>query len=142
MKAVLDTYPLIKFFKDELGAGEIQKVLEKMERGELEGLISTVTLSEVFYILAMYKSIKFAETAIKYIKLNLKGIGVSEQIALKGGEYKLKYAKGNMPLADAIIAATAFQEGATLISNEEHFRKIKDLSFKTPKEILKEEFGR
>jgi predicted nucleic acid-binding protein len=41
-----------------------------------------------------------------------------------------------LPLADAIIAATAFKEKATLISGEEHFKRIEEIKVKTPQEFL------
>jgi len=138
LKVVLDTYPLIVFFKNELGAEDVQRILYKIEKREIDGLISSLTLSEIFYILARYMNIEFATTVLKYIKINLKRASVSDRIAEKGGEFKFKYAKDKgLPLADAIIAATAFEEKATLISGEEHFKKIEEIKVKTPQEFLR-----
>ena len=134
MKAVLDTYPLMIFFKGEKGAEDVQKVLDRVERGEIEGLVSTLTLSEVFYILARFRGVDFAETVLKYIEVNLRRIAVSEGIARKGGEFKFRYGRG-LPLADAIIAATAAEEKAALISGEEHFGGMKEIEVKSPGDI-------
>jgi len=41
-----------------------------------------------------------------------------------------------LPLADAIIAATAFKEEARLISGKEHFKRIEEIKVKTPQEFL------
>jgi len=134
---VLDTYPLIVFFKDEQGAGDVQRILYKIEKREIDGLISSLTLSEIFYILARYMNVEFATTVLKYIKINLKRASVSDKIAEKGGEFKFKYTKDKgLPLADAIIVATAFKEKATLISGEEHFKKVEEIKVKTPQEFL------
>lgn len=94
-------------------------------------------MSEIFYILARYVNMEFATTVLKYIRINLKRTLVTDKIAEKGGQYKFKYA-GNkgMPLADAIIAATAFEEKAVLISGEKHFKKIEEIEAKSPKEVL------
>ncbi|MCK4425005.1 PIN domain-containing protein [Candidatus Bathyarchaeota archaeon] len=137
MKVVLDTYPLIIFFKNEAGAEDIQEILYKIEKREIDASISTLTLSEIFYILARYVNMEFATTVLKYIRINLKRTPVTDKIAEKGGQYKFKYA-GNkgMPLADAIIAATAFEEKAVLISGEKHFKKIEEIEAKSPKEVL------
>lgn len=134
MKAVLDTHPLIIFFKDERGAEDVQRILEKVGRGEIEGLVSTLTLSEIFYILARYRDVDFAKTVLKYIEVNLRSAAVSGDIAKKGGEFKFTYA-GGLPLADAIIAATAFEEKAVLVSGEEHFRRIKEIEVKPPRDL-------
>lgn len=123
------------FFKDERGAEDVQRVLEGVERGELEGLVSTLTLSEVFYILARFAGVDFARAVLKYIEVNLRRIAVSEGIARKGGEFKFKYGKG-LPLADAIIAATAAEEKAVLVSGEEHFRGIKEIEAKSPRDLI------
>lgn len=137
LKVVLDTYPLIVFFKNEPGAEDVQTILYKIEKREIDGLISSLTLSEIFYILARYMNVEFATTVLKYIKINLKRASVSDKIAEKGGEFKFKHTKDKgLPLADAIIAATAFKEKATLISGEKHFKKIEEIKVKTPQEFL------
>jgi len=80
---------------------------------------------------------EFATTILKYIRFNLERTPVTDNIAEKGGQYKLKYTRNKgMPLADAIIAATAHEEKATLISDEKHFKKIEEIEAKTPKEFL------
>lgn len=109
----------------------------KIEKREVDASISTLTLSEIFYILARYVNAGFATTILKYVRINLKRTSVTDKIAEKGGQYKFKYA-GNkgMPLADAIIAATAFEEKAVLISGEKHFKKIEEIEVKTPREFL------
>jgi len=134
LKAVLDTHPLIVFFKDEKGAEDVKRILDGVEMGEIEGLVSTLTLSEIFYILARYRDVDFAKTVLKYIEVNLRSAAVSEGIAEKGGEFKFTYT-GGLPLADAIIAATAFEEKAVLVSGEEHFRRIKEIEVKSPEDI-------
>jgi predicted nucleic acid-binding protein len=134
LKAVLDTYPLMIFFKGEKGAEDVQRILGKVEKGEIEGLVSTLTLSEVFYILARFRGVDFAETVVKYIEVNLRSIAVSEGIAKRGGEFKFRYG-GGLPLADAIIAATAFEEKAVLISGEKHFGRVKGIEVKSPGDI-------
>jgi len=138
LKIVIDTYPLVAFFKNESGADDVQKILAKIERKEVNAFISTLTLAEIFYILSRYATVEFAATVLKYVKINLKRAPVTDSIAEKGGEYKWKYAKNRgMPLADAIIAATAFKEKAVLITDEEHFKEIKEIDTKTPKEFLR-----
>lgn len=134
---VLDTYPLVIFFKNETGAEDIQKILRKIEKGRIDAFISTLTISEIYYILARYMNTEFATTVLKYIRINLKRTPVNDKIAEKGGQYKFQYVKTKgMPLADAIIAATAFEEKAVLISGEEHFKKIHEIETKSPKEFL------
>ena len=80
---------------------------------------------------------EFATTVLKYIRINIKRTPVTDKIAEKGGQYKFKYTRNEgMPLADAIIAATAHEEKAVLISDEKHFKKIEEIEAKSPKEFL------
>ena len=48
LKVVLDTKPLIKLFAQEDGWKEVQKILNEIEIGKLEGAINVVTLTEIF----------------------------------------------------------------------------------------------
>ncbi len=82
-------------------------------------------------------NIEFANTVLKYIRINLKRTPVTDRIAEKGVQYKFKYTRNkSMPLADAISAATAHEEKAILISGEKHFKKIREIEAKSPKELL------
>lgn len=135
MNIVLDTYPLIQFFKDEEKAEKVRDVLVRIERGEIRGSISSLTVSELFYILARFKGSDFARIVLNYIKAsNINVIGVDTEIAEKGGEFKFIYggkgSKKGLPIADAIIAATAWKEKAMLVTTDEHFGKIREIKLK------------
>ena len=57
-------------------------------------------------------------------------ISVGNPIAQRAGDFRREY---NVPLDDSIIAASAVQIGATLVTrNLKDFSKIKDLKIKTP----------
>lgn len=128
---LLDTYALVGFFKDESFASKVKGILESAEEGKAKVSISALTISELFYILSRFKDTDFAKTVLKYIKIsNIKIVPVSEEIAEMGGEFKFNYSKGvpkGLPIADAIIAATAWKEKAVIVSLSEHFEKIKEI---------------
>ena len=48
-KIVLDTKPLIKLFAQEEGWDAVQKILSRVEAGDLEAALSVVTLTEIYY---------------------------------------------------------------------------------------------
>lgn len=125
---ILDTLPLINFFKRE--SEIVKRILLDAEEGKEEVGISVVTISELFYILAHERGMDFAKVCIENIKPHLGLIPVNAEIAEKAGELKFKYAgkgKKGLPMADAIIAATALENDATLVTGDGHFKKIKDL---------------
>ncbi|MBL7170037.1 MAG: PIN domain-containing protein [Candidatus Aenigmarchaeota archaeon] len=141
MKSVLlDTFPIVKFFKNEPGAEKIEKILGKIERKEIKGFISSITISEFFYIFARFKNEDFAKAIIKHIRgSNLKIISLDDKIAEIGGSFKFKYVgkgKKGLPIADALIAATSFVNNMILICDEEDYFKIKEIKVKTPNQFV------
>ncbi len=128
---LLDTYALVGFFKDEKFAPEVKDILRSAEESKANIFISALTISELFYILARFRNADFARTVIKYIKIaNIKIIPVCMEIAETAGEFKFNYSRGSpkgLPIADAIIAATAMKKKAVLLSSSEHFAKIKEI---------------
>ncbi len=51
MRIVFDTEALLVFYLGEEGGDQVKKYLEKIQRGEIEGLLNIVNLTELYYIL-------------------------------------------------------------------------------------------
>jgi predicted nucleic acid-binding protein len=121
---VFDAEALLAFYLGEPGGKRVEGCLEEITRGESEGLMNVVNLSELHYIL--YR--KSPELAAEK-EHNLKGYGV-EMVSLEAGddlwkeaaEIKASYAPS---LADAFAAATAKRKEATLVvGRDSEFTKI------------------
>ena len=133
MSIILDTLPLIDFLKGE--SKKIRDLIIKTESEKISLCISAVTISELFYILADFQGIEFSRASIENIKATTLVVNVTAEIAEKAGEFKFKYAgkgKKGLPMADAIIAASAWKENAVLITTDEHFFKIKEIRVRRP----------
>lgn len=128
---LLDTYALVGFFRKEKSADIVGKMIRSAESGEEKTIISSISVSELYYIISRYQSQKAANDVLDSIKTSrIETVPVDEEIARKGGEFKFAYSKGRpkgMPIADAVIAATAFIRGAVLVSSSEHFDKISEI---------------
>lgn len=48
-KLILDTKPLIKLFASKTGWENVQKIMLRIENGDIEAGISVVTLTEIHY---------------------------------------------------------------------------------------------
>jgi len=133
-KVVLDTKPLIKLFAQEEGWDAVQKILSGVEAEEIEAAISVVTLTEIYYKYMQEKRQDLAKTRMEELRyaLYLKKLNVNEDVAVKAGEFKGKY---DVSVADAFIAATAYFEGATIISDDPDFGKIPEVKTLTEKEF-------
>ena len=134
-KVVLDTKPLIKLFAKEEGWETVQKILSKVEAEEIEASISVVTLTEIYYKYLQEKRPDLAKARIEELRyaIYLKKLEIDEQVAVKAGEFKGKY---NVSVADAFIAAAAYFEGSTVISDDTDFKRIAEIKVLTEKEFV------
>jgi predicted nucleic acid-binding protein len=118
MKYLLDTKALIAFFNNEKGADKVELILKAIDENDAEGFVSAITLTELYYLYARQFGEGFAKERIGLIKhSNLKVISITEDIATKAGEYKIKA----IPIADALIAASAHSVDASVVTDDEHF---------------------
>ena len=134
-KLLLDTHPLIKLFAKEKGWEAIQKILLRVESGEIEAAISVITLTEIYYKYVHEQRPDLAKARVEELKYAtyLKKIGIDEEIALKAGEFKGKY---SIPIADSLISATAFCNSAITLTDDADFKKIAEIQVKSELEFL------
>ena len=134
-KIVLDTKPLIKLFAQEEGWEVIQKILAKIEDGDIEAAISVVTLTEIYYKYLQEKRPDLAKTRTQNIRyaIYLKKLEIGEEAAVKAGEFKGKY---KVSIADAYIAASAYLEGSIIISDDPDFKNISEIEAYTEQEFI------
>jgi predicted nucleic acid-binding protein len=133
-RIVLDTKPLIKLFAREEGWDTVQKILIRIESGEIEAAISVVTLTEVYYKYLHEKRPDLARTRTEELRnaIYLKKLEIDGEVAVKAGEFKGKY---NVPVADAFIAAAACFEGAVVVSDDAEFKRILEIEAMTENEF-------
>jgi predicted nucleic acid-binding protein len=131
-KIVLDTKPLIKLFAQEEGWDAVQKILSRVEAGDLEAAISVVTLTEIYYKYMKEKRADLAEARMNQLRyaLYLRKVGIDEDVAVKAGDFKGRY---DVSIADAFIAATAYFEESTIISDDPDFEKMLEVKTLTEK---------
>ena len=120
MDYIFDTSSFIAFFSNDKGAGKIAKLLEKVERGEANGYVSPITLTELYYLYAR-KDVSLANDRVEAILFSkLKMVKIDAELTLKAEKYSNK----DIPLANALIAAAAEKYGATVVAHCEGFEKI------------------
>jgi predicted nucleic acid-binding protein len=134
-KVVLDTKPLIKLFAKEEGWETVQKILSEVEDEEIEATISVVTLTEIYYKYSQEKTPDLARTRTEQLRyaVYLRKLEIDEEVAVKAGEFKGKY---SVSIADAFIAAAAYFEGSTIISDDADFKRIPEIKALTEKEFI------
>lgn len=140
VKVVLDTKPLIKLFAEEEGWEKVREILSRIEDGELDAGISVVTLTEICYKYLQEQRPDLAKTRTEQLKytLYLKKLEINQDVAIKAGEFKGQY---HVSIADAFIAASAFYEGAAVVSDDPDFKKIPDIRVLTEIEVCQKLHG-
>jgi predicted nucleic acid-binding protein len=131
----LDTKPLIKLFAKEEGWETVQKILTRVEDGEIEAAMSVVTLTEIYYKYLHEKRADVAKIRVEELRyaVYVRKLDVNEEAAIKAGEFKGKY---NVPVADAFIAAAAYFDDSIVISDDVDFKRITEIKTLTEKEFL------
>ena len=117
---LLDTSALLTLLEDEAGADRIVQVLKQAPT-----LICAVSLLEVRYITLQERT--EAEADVRHALLKRSGATIvwelDEPSLLKAAELKAEHP---ISLADAIIAASAFRQGAILLHKDPEFDALPD----------------
>jgi predicted nucleic acid-binding protein len=134
-RLLLDTKPLIKLFAKEDGWEAVQALLLRIENEDIEAAISVVTLTEIYYKYLHEKRADLAKARLEELKYAtyLKKINIDEKIAIKAGEFKGKY---SIPIADCLISATAFYYNSTMLTDDDDFKKITEITVQSEREFL------
>ncbi len=131
MRIVLDTWIFLDPSKPS------KDLLDRVRRGALEAVVSTITYAELYSLL--YKRVSDGD--VKSFKRNLERLGlrdraITKEIAEEGGRYKAKY---GFSIADGIIVATAVTEHATLlVTGDPDFNRVEEIKAATPEKTLRE----
>ena len=124
-KIVLDAYAILKFYQDEEGADEVEKLLMTAQGGGLWACISEINLGEVYYQTIRRKGLPAARRHLEqFYALPVEVIAPSSEIILSASEIKAQYA---ISYADCFAAATALKYSASIITGDAEFKKIEHL---------------
>jgi len=138
---LLDTKPLIRLFAEEEGWEEVKEILSRIEAGQIEAGISVVTLTEIYYKYLQEQRLDLAKARTEQLRyaLYLKKLEIDQDVAIKAGEFKGKY---GISIADAFIAASAYSQDATVISDDPDFGKISEIKVLTETEFCQRLYAR
>ena len=120
-RAVYDTrfFATAYYSKDEKLAQRI-----KEEKRRQEKFISTVVIHEVYRLTLQREGRETAVLRIALLKQDFKVIPVSSEIAEISAELRQKY---DLSMGDSMIAATASCLKALCVSDDPHFKRIKEI---------------
>ncbi|MCW4000804.1 MAG: PIN domain-containing protein [Candidatus Bathyarchaeota archaeon] len=121
-RAVFDT----RFFMaGYYSTNEVQtKKLGEKVRSTKERFVSAVVLHEVYQISLRKNGSDTAKLRTALVEKDFEVIAVTADIAKSSAELRSKY---DLSMADSIIAATALSLKATCLSDDPHFKAVKEI---------------
>jgi toxin FitB len=118
---IVDSSGWIEYFTNGPMAGTYEKYLENLQ----ELCTPTIVFFEIFKFIKREKGEETALIAAGQI-MKTEIIALDENLALYAAEISLKH---SLPMADAIIYATALHKGCTLVTSDKHFEDLRDVIF-------------
>jgi predicted nucleic acid-binding protein len=106
-----------------VNAAQTKQLIGKVKSAK-ERFISSIVLHEVYQLTLRKEGRETAELRTTVLEQDYEVIDVTAEIAKSSAELRSKY---NMSMADSIIAATALALKATCVSDDPHFRAVKEI---------------
>lgn len=119
-KAVYDT----RFFAESFYSNDETTLKRIRQHKALERYISAVVIHEVYRLALSREGREVAKLKVTNIKKTFEIVPIDDQIAQLSAELRHKY---QLSMGDSMIAATASTIGAVCITDDPHFRKIKEI---------------
>ena len=124
-KSLLDAYGLFLFLQKE---GPYQVVKELFREAQTEDnpvLINEMSLGEIYHVTAQMHSSEKAEAFLPLMEvLPLEMVSNNLEDILRAARIKVKYSIGYV---NALVASTAEQENAVLLTGDSEFRKVEEM---------------
>ncbi|NEO75298.1 PIN domain-containing protein [Moorena sp. SIO4G3] len=133
----IDTSPVIYYVENHpLFADVVQGVINKLDGGDLQGVISPVTLAECLVNPLKNHDQKLQRDFVDFL-LRHKSIRIVEietKIGLLAAQLRAKY---GLKLPDGFQVATAMTNGCeALLTNDDQFRRVSDLQVLVVKDFV------
>jgi predicted nucleic acid-binding protein len=94
---------------------------EKSRRGRF---VSAVVIHEIYRLVLTREGRETAKLQIAFIKQDFEVVPVDDQIAQVSAELRQKY---NLSMGDSMVAATACALNAVCVSDDPHFKQIREI---------------
>jgi predicted nucleic acid-binding protein len=120
---VLDTSAILAFVGDEPGADRVERLLRGARMGRHEVLVCSITLMELFYTAIRAKG---EDAAVRLVALvnawPLAWVYPDERVLLQAGRLNASH---RLSVADALVAAVARTQGATLVHKDPEMEPLR-----------------
>lgn len=124
-KRLLDSYALLAYLKEENGHGKVVDLLSSTS-SDAPVLMNEINIGESYYIIARERGGEQADYFLETVlpSLPIKIVSNSFEDIIEASKIKAKYP---ISYADCFVVATALKEGATIITGDPEFEKVKSI---------------
>jgi predicted nucleic acid-binding protein len=121
-ESVFDT----RFFVELIYSPDTELLQKMKEEFKKTGArhISSITIHELYRLILMKEGRREATTRCETVRRDFKIVDVNAELAVISAELRQKY---RIPMADSIIAATALRLRAPVVTDDEHFRRVREI---------------
>ena len=122
---VLDSFALLALFQDEPGAAQVDELVMKARKGQVELVLTLINYGEVLYNIEREQGIEQAKKTVAIID----SMPISIVAADRDLTFSAAHLKANFPMAygDAFAAASAASLGGSVVTGDPEFRKIESV---------------
>jgi toxin FitB len=113
---VMDSTGWLEMFLDGPSSAEFKRRLDEAD----VVLVPSIAIFEVYKVLAREASVAAADEGTGQMQLRA-AIPLSDALAIEAADYSLRF---RLPMADAIIYATACAHDAVLVTGDSHFEGL------------------
>lgn len=122
---VLDSFAVLAYLEDEIGAGRVSAVLESARQNRASVWMSIVNYGEVVYIIEREQGLFAAQRAIAAIdQLPMSVVDADRKLTLSAAKVKAYH---SISYADAFAVGLAQVKQAAVLTGDPEFRKMNDL---------------
>lgn len=120
---VFDTFAMLAYFLAEPGGEKVKELLRRAENGETSLAMSMINIGEMFYILSREQGPSKVQSILEDLRsLPIRFYDSTENRILAAAQLKAEYP---ISYADAFAASLAQELGASLVTGDPEFKKIK-----------------
>lgn len=119
---ILDSYAMIAFFEDEIGADRVAKILNEIVHKKAKGLMSVINWGEIYYN-TMREAGEFVAKDIinRFDQYPIQLIDADKSQTLEAAKLKGKH---RIAYADCFAAALSKKYKGTLVTGDREFEKL------------------
>ena len=119
---VMDSFALIAYFEDELGAEKVAEILALLIDRKAKGFMCVINWGEIYYSTMREQGIEAAEDVLtQFNRYPIQLVEADRRLTYEAAKLKALY---KIAYADCFAAALALRLKALLVTGDPEFRKL------------------